>query len=1255
MSGRRKWDKQSEFHPQSAAASATAAVDASDPVLEKQRQYIRMLEERNRLKKKLVAASKSQREREQLQEREEAFVTTFNVPKAAPTSSAGGASGGTGGIGAASHHHGAGVRKNKSATSLLPTKMAAPSGASSSAASLRPQYEAAERQSQCKSAPSTMLHSRQLSSTGEQASGGESAQRPARAKWSKPQGLMNIAVENRDGKPHLCLSDQARLGVAEEKEQRDAKSIAEDDEKSAERKCGARSQDSESDGEDENDGEGDDDVEESYLEESFEDFDEDDAEEPSECEEIIAVDAKGKFQSSERRESDVKDLRSSIGDPQIWEQLKATLFSGNEKGDEQKRWEEEYAQQVKERLAQERLEKEKALRAAEERRVTMMKQLEEEERELEQLMERKRQERLAKLRALEQEVESVPGLSFSAATPSVTVYDANGDELEVDLASLKLYDESEHQPLPKSHDMVRGLGRLFDGIAHTNSEQNMWLGRISSSGVLQLSFDVPSLPSKLCVWNYNSKLSNACARDIEVLVSGKCVWTGSLPETFGDEDDNAVSKDNASSVATRATPLEDPLESEATPAIPVLPSGTRLKLEILSTWGDPHYVGLNGIELFDQNGNSVSFRQPEQQVRACPASINDLEEYSDDPRVATNLVDGVNFTCDDFHMWLAPFTLGEEHFVELELGGRTSLSMVRVWNYNKSRAHSYRGVRHARLTMYASSAVSATSRPQSAGVVVFEGEICKAHGVVNADCLDQSCEVILFTRDEEILQAIEANDRTLTRFAQSNEEDKESCAIVASVRSSMEMQRPRTSDKGGAGDLERAKQLQESYAQYLGQESNGNKPSVGRDGRPTTAAVRPLAVPKAAESWLSPGGEPQQRSLVLEEVTESCDEVRGDDDYQSDDTVRGRRISIKLLSTWGDANYIGLTQIDVLVGRHGTPFPLDASHIDATPRDLESLIYGLRVWNYNKSSDDTFRGVKQLHVAVDGLLVSPKDCGFVLRKAPGTALFDFGQTVRFDTSTAKSSVAQAYVERIRYPFESRAYKTPIVRQDYEPSLYPQGFLLKFVFWSTWGDPYYLGLNGLELYDFHGKKLQYVPQIIAADPHSIAELSKSVGGAADVRVPENLLSGKNKSTWDASDAWLAPLASSLGSHDGNVVYVTFDAPVVLSMIKFWNYSKTPERGAKELDIYLDDLHLYSGTLRKAPNENHGVGRLGTKVQMTEDFGQPILFSAHQAQVDAEKRRVLYCGAEEQDVLCINEGQVVQESLAMYRKPDPGAEG
>ena len=36
-----------------------------------------------------------------------------------------------------------------------------------------------------------------------------------------------------------------------------------------------------------------------------------------------------------------------------------------------------------------------------------------------------------------------------------------------------------------------------------------------------------------------------------------------------------------------------------------LPMGFVLRLSLLSTHGDPHYIGLNGISLFDQNGNDL--------------------------------------------------------------------------------------------------------------------------------------------------------------------------------------------------------------------------------------------------------------------------------------------------------------------------------------------------------------------------------------------------------------------------------------------------------------------------------------------------------------------------------------------------------------------------------------------------------------------------------------------------------------------------
>ena len=138
-----------------------------------------------------------------------------------------------------------------------------------------------------------------------------------------------------------------------------------------------------------------------------------------------------------------------------------------------------------------------------------------------------------------------------------------------------------------------------------------------------------------------------------------------------------------------------------------------LELNILSTWGDSNYLGLTGIEVFDDLGNSLKV-DGLRDIKASPCDINLLMGYGTDPRTVDKLVDGTYFTNDDFHAWLTPFTQGEDHTITINLGAMTSVSMIRIWNYNKSRIHSYRGARM--LTCHLDNQL------------VFRGEIAKAPG-----------------------------------------------------------------------------------------------------------------------------------------------------------------------------------------------------------------------------------------------------------------------------------------------------------------------------------------------------------------------------------------------------------------------------------------------------------------------------------------------------------------------------------------------
>ena len=67
------------------------------------------------------------------------------------------------------------------------------------------------------------------------------------------------------------------------------------------------------------------------------------------------------------------------------------------------------------------------------------------------------------------------------------------------------------------------------------------------------------------------------------------------------------------------------------------------------------------------------------QITADPSDINILPEYGNDPRVVKNLIDGVNKTRDDIHMWLAPFTVNRKHLISMTFEHPTKIAMIRIW------------------------------------------------------------------------------------------------------------------------------------------------------------------------------------------------------------------------------------------------------------------------------------------------------------------------------------------------------------------------------------------------------------------------------------------------------------------------------------------------------------------------------------------------------------------------------------------------
>ena len=205
------------------------------------------------------------------------------------------------------------------------------------------------------------------------------------------------------------------------------------------------------------------------------------------------------------------------------------------------------------------------------------------------------------------------------------------------------------------------------------------------------------------------------------------------------------------------------------------------------------------------------------------------------------------------------------------------------------------------------------------------------------------------------------------------------------------------------------------------------------------------------------------------------------------------------------------------------PFTPGAEHVLRYDFGQPIQLAGLRLWNYNKSNEDILRGAKLVHIKVGMEGGNQNNMGrgsdrslgrYVLRMAPGCDGVEFAQTVFLrDVMTPNMQRCPGLALSNNYhsgngngsnpQMSLLQYVKPTVKQDYEVPLLPSGtiqlvidttptttlfswnakhliiyflwagMLWKFSLYGNWYDSYYMGLDGIEMYDSKGSLLDVI--------------------------------------------------------------------------------------------------------------------------------------------------------------------------------------
>lgn len=152
-------------------------------------------------------------------------------------------------------------------------------------------------------------------------------------------------------------------------------------------------------------------------------------------------------------------------------------------------------------------------------------------------------------------------------------------------------------------------------------------------------------------------------------------------ENFNNSSDNKL---NIYSFSSNNNSLFEPKKTECLTC-------KRMKIILRSSYGDTEYIGLTGIQFFDENEEPINIEKAKT-IGALPKDINTYMNNCGDPRIFENVFNLINETNDDNYMWLTVYNAISPPYIEISYEDFISISSIKFWNYNKN-GDLHRGVK----------------------------------------------------------------------------------------------------------------------------------------------------------------------------------------------------------------------------------------------------------------------------------------------------------------------------------------------------------------------------------------------------------------------------------------------------------------------------------------------------------------------------------------------------------------------------------